>query len=343
MHENNTAFRDVQEHPIRIAVIGDIHAFWGPPDVEYFNQSDYDLVLFVGDLGGYTVGGTLKVARSISRLEKPALVLPGNHDAITPAQLAAEISGVGSLIELASGGEERRRKELAEALGPVPLVGYSLHRFRFRTQTLSVVAARPHSFGGPRLAFRPLMKRAFGVSSLEESEARLKQLVDDASSELVFLAHNGPTGLGETRDAIWGCDFRRSAGDFGDPDLTGALRYAEQQGKRVRAVLAGHMHHALKGGGDRKWVEEQGGTYFVNAARVPRVFRAAKLDDAEQSPSGPAQPAPAARPSLKPQDPRLREAAEWAARKVTRGRRVRHHVRVELLSDSTCVEARLCP
>ncbi|MEZ4369853.1 MAG: metallophosphoesterase [Polyangiaceae bacterium] len=346
MNENEPAPRDSPDPPIRIAVVGDIHAFWGPPDVEYFNQSDYDLVLFVGDLGGYTVGGTLKVARSIARLEKPALVLPGNHDAITPAQLAAEISGVGSLIELASGGEERRRRELAEALGPVPLVGYSLHRFRFRTQTLSIVAARPHSFGGPRLAFRPLMKRAFGVTSLEESETRLKQLVDDASNELLFLAHNGPTGLGEARESIWGCDFRRNAGDFGDPDLRGALTYATSQGKRVRAVLAGHMHHALKGGGDRTWLEEAAGTYYVNAARVPRVFRMAKpgSEAPAPAPEGAKQtprPPEGTRQTLRPPD--LKEAAEWAARKVGVRSRVRHHVRVELRGDETRVEARLCP
>ena len=69
MSANEAASNADEDPPIRIAVVGDIHAFWGPPDVEYFNQSDYDLVLFVGDLGGYTVGGTLKVARSIARLE----------------------------------------------------------------------------------------------------------------------------------------------------------------------------------------------------------------------------------------------------------------------------------
>ncbi|MCA9627551.1 MAG: metallophosphoesterase [Myxococcales bacterium] len=340
MSANEAASNADEDPPIRIAVVGDIHAFWGPPDVEYFNQSDYDLVLFVGDLGGYTVGGTLKVARSIARLEKPALVLPGNHDAITPAQLAAEISGVGSLIELASGGEERRRKELAEALGPVPLVGFSLHRFRFRTRTLSVVAARPHSFGGPRLAFRPLMKRAFGVASLEESETRLRQLVDDASSELVFLAHNGPTGLGDTRDAIWGCDFRRTAGDFGDPDLRGALVHAERLGKRVRAVLAGHMHHALKGGGERRWIEREAETYYVNAARVPRVFRMA-ISTTDDAP--PPQPLHGTKQGTRPADPGLREAAEWAVRRVARRRRFRHHVRVEIDGDQTRIQAQLCP
>jgi hypothetical protein len=45
------------------------------------------------------------------------------------------------------------------------------------------------------------------------------------------------------------------------------------KGKRVLAVIAGHMHHALKGRGHRTWCVERDGTLYVNAARVPRVFR----------------------------------------------------------------------
>lgn len=319
---------------IRIAAIGDVHAFWGPQDVAYFNRSDYDLLLFVGDLGNYTPSATLKVARSIAQLEKPALVMPGNHDAITPAQMVAEISGAARLVDLASGGEERRRQELAGALMPVPLVGYSVHEFRFRGRLLSVVAGRPHSFGGSRLSFRPLMQRAFGVATLDESASRLKQLFDAAQGELVVLAHNGPTGHGDQRDAIWGCDFKRGAGDFGDPDLADALAHAERVGKSVRVVLAGHMHHALKGGGLRAWSLEQRGTHYVNAARVPRVFRTVteELAAANRAPSKDAGPNDA---HGGPGWPRL----------ATRPRRVRvrHHVRILLGREQTQIEERLVP
>ena len=41
--------------------------------------------------------------------------------------------------------------------------------------------------------------------------------------------------------------------------------------KRVLAVVAGHMHHRLKGGGERKWLVESDGVLYVNAARVPRI------------------------------------------------------------------------
>jgi uncharacterized protein (TIGR04168 family) len=89
------------------------------------------------------------------------------------------------------------------------------------------------------------------------------------------LAHCGPQGLGDARDAIYGCDFRPDAGDWGDPDLTQALAHAAESGKRVLAVVAGHMHHALRGGGERSWHEQRAGIHHVNAARVPRIRRSA--------------------------------------------------------------------
>jgi hypothetical protein len=44
-------------------------------------------------------------------------------------------------------------------------------------------------------------------------------------------------------------------------------------GLRVRAVVAGHMHHKLvhPRGGERTRFVRRGGTLFVNAAYVPRV------------------------------------------------------------------------
>ncbi len=50
------------------------------------------------------------------------------------------------------------------------------------------------------------------------------------------------------------------------------MAHAERVGKRVVAVIAGHMHHRLRGGGLRTWSEHRDGVLYVNAARVPRVF-----------------------------------------------------------------------
>ncbi|HVT34028.1 MAG TPA: hypothetical protein VHE37_00480, partial [Nevskiaceae bacterium] len=43
-------------------------------------------------------------------------------------------------------------------------------------------------------------------------------------------------------------------------------------GKRVHAVVAGHMHHRLKGGGLPRRVQLlRDHTLYLNAARVPRI------------------------------------------------------------------------
>jgi hypothetical protein len=54
-------------------------------------------------------------------------------------------------------------------------------------------------------------------------------------------------------------------------------------GLRVRAVVAGHMHHKLvhPRGGERVRFVRRGGTLFVNAAHVPRVR--ASADGGEES------------------------------------------------------------
>ncbi|MCB1139979.1 MAG: hypothetical protein KDK23_14555, partial [Leptospiraceae bacterium] len=83
----------------------------------------------------------------------------------------------------------------------------------------------------------------------------------------------GPAGLGSSPSDIWGCDFDPQRGDFGDADLTLALEAASELNKAPIAVVAGHMHHALKGGGERTWYLERNGVHYINAARVPRIYR----------------------------------------------------------------------
>jgi len=259
-----------EKDSLRLAVVGDVHLAFGPADVAHLDAQGYDAILFVGDLSGYARRGALRVARYVRSLKTRAFVIPGNHDTAGAPQLFAEVMQNETAIQMLGAGQRERVDELRALLSPAELVGYSMHRLG----NLTMIAGRPHSFGGPRLAFRPYLTEAFRVSTLEASAARLRWLIDDVRDErLLFLAHNGPTGLGDRRDAIWGCDFRRSEGDFGDPDLESAIQHARTKGKRVVAVIAGHMHHALKGRGTRQWLEERDGTLYVNAARVPRVFR----------------------------------------------------------------------
>ncbi|MEC7519628.1 MAG: metallophosphoesterase [Myxococcota bacterium] len=261
---------------MRLGVIGDIHLCFDEVDVRQLDEESYDALLFVGDLAAYSVKGGLEIARRIASLSTPTYVMPGNHDAAHVGQMAAEVLEVDALIPLLNLGQEDREAELADALRPAILTGYSRHTLEVDGRVVEIVAGRPHSAGGPRLAFRPHLDARFGVEDLEDSVRTLTALVDESEAdELIFFAHNGPHGLGGKRDDIWGCDFRKEEGDFGDLDLERAIEHARRRGKRVRAVVAGHMHHALRGGGHRRWQLERDGTLYLNAARVPRIFERA--------------------------------------------------------------------
>jgi uncharacterized protein (TIGR04168 family) len=256
----------------KLGVVGDLHTHWDEIDVHQFDQSEYDLLYFTGDLGGGTPESTVRVARVISKLKKPALVMPGNNDTIDTAELAAELTHRAGLAALTSMRTEMGAADQSKA----EVCGYSTHRFqRGGDLDITFIAARPHSMGGPDLSFPEYMLETYGIGSLAESEARLVSLVDEAESEvLVFLSHNGPTGLGDGHHDPWGADFKPDGGDWGDPDLTVAIDYARQKGKRVLAVIAGHMHLRTKLGTERTWCVEDEGTLYVNAARVPRIFSA---------------------------------------------------------------------
>jgi uncharacterized protein (TIGR04168 family) len=255
---------------MKLAVIGDVHHAWNEADTAYFNASDHDAVLFVGDIYNYSLQRGLRAAAELAGLEKPALLIPGNHDAAHPAQIAAEITRRPSLIRLTSHGHSKRVRELSRAVGGVEVCGYSVHAL---AEDLDVIVGRPHSMGGSNISFAPHLASAYGVRSLEDSVERLMHCVNDSEARrVVFLAHNGPTGLGDRRSDLWGIDFRRDEGDFGDEDLRIAIDYARDRGKHVLAVVAGHMHHRLSGGGMRRWCERKDGVLYVNAARVPRIF-----------------------------------------------------------------------
>ncbi|HMR06219.1 MAG TPA: metallophosphoesterase [Polyangiaceae bacterium] len=257
---------------VRVAVVGDVHLKWNACDVEYFNDSDYDIVLFVGDLGNYRHKQSLVVAESMARLRVPALLLPGNHDAVFAAHLLAEIAQRSLAVEMLGLFGRSLTAELRASLGSVTQCGYSVHRVSGKG--LSIVAGRPHAMGGSQLSFAPLLRREHDIVDLEASRRRYFELIDSVQDErILLLAHNGPHGLGEKPDDIWGCDFRDAGGDFGDQDLTDAVAYAKRSGKQLVAVVAGHMHRRVRGGGQRIWKRNVDDVLYVNAAEVPRIRR----------------------------------------------------------------------
>ena len=157
-------------------------------------------------------------------------------------------------------------------MGQVQVGGYSVHSVPGAAD-VAVLVGRPFAMGGSVLHCQPQLQGQFGVGTMAESAARLCQLVEQAPQQrLIFLAHNGPTGLGSTRESIWGNDFHPDEGDFGDADLQEAIDFAQAYGKTVLAVVAGHMHHHVKREGNRTWHLVQNGIHYINAARVPRIF-----------------------------------------------------------------------
>jgi uncharacterized protein (TIGR04168 family) len=252
----------------RLGVVGDLHTHWDEVDLAQFAGADYDLLFFTGDLGGGNPESSLRMARLLSRLVTPTLIMPGNNDTFDISQLSAELNhqhGIGEILALTGRRASRR--------AAVQLCGYSHHLVTCGDTAISLIAARPHSMGGPALSFPEYMAATYGIGSLEDSEAKLCELVDEAASERVlFLAHNGPTGLGAQPDAMWGCDFKPGGGDWGDTDLATAMQYASQLGKTVLGMVGGHMHLRTKQGNWRPWQLRRDGALFINASRVPRIF-----------------------------------------------------------------------
>lgn len=246
----------------RIAVVGDLHGAWAPFDAAYFAASDYDLVLFVGDLAGGSAERDQAVAKSLARIGKPSLMLLGNNDVQALSVIESELAPQRSRVSLPDCGRAV----------VTTTCGYSNHELLVAGRPLTLVAARPFAMGGGKLSFPGLLSERHGIETMTESTHRLCRLVDHAESEeLLFLAHNGPEGLGHDPYALWGNDFDEEGGDWGDPDLRDAIAHARRIGKRVHAVIAGHMHRRVRGGGERPLTHTRGDVLYVNPAQVPRI------------------------------------------------------------------------
>lgn len=253
----------------RIAVIGDLHGRYSNLDNDYLEQSSSDLVLFVGDLGSGTLNNGLEMIKTISRLRVPGLLLPGNNDAPHLAALAAELA-------FQSG-----KSELFRLMGPtarkgVTPCGLSLHELSTRHGGVSLIAARPCAMGGSECSFADILRRTHHIGTLDESLSKMKELVEQAAHDTVlFLAHNGPFGLGGEPDDLWGRDFTlkhhpHAPRDWGDTDLTAAIHHARSVGKRVIGVIAGHMHRSEHQ--PRPLFAQRRETTYVNSAQVPRIM-----------------------------------------------------------------------
>ncbi|KAJ0965889.1 hypothetical protein J5N97_027027 [Dioscorea zingiberensis] len=243
-------------HSIRIAIVGDVHDDWDlHEDSKALHFLQPDLVLFTGDFGNENV----EVVKSISKLELPKAMILGNHDCWNTYQFSEKkVDRVQ--LQLACLGEQH--------------VGYN--HLDFPTLKLSIVGGRPFSCGGDRF-FRPrLLSARYGVNDMESSAKRIFEAALEAPEGhcIIFLAHNGPTGLGSKMNDICGKDWVYGGGDHGDPDLAQAiLDLKESTQFPIPLVVFGHMHKELayRSGLRKMIVIGSDNTIYLNGAIVPRV------------------------------------------------------------------------
>ncbi|TGL51595.1 phosphoesterase [Leptospira kemamanensis] len=251
---------------MKFALIGDIHGYWNQKDIEYFNESDYDFLFFTGDLRGNPKLGKV----SFQGLTKRAYMIPGNWDGTSLTSVIGEIVQSRLLIRSGHLGQGKRLQKLSERVKPITILGYS-SLVLSQELDLSLIVGRPHAMGGG-LSFAPHLKKTYHVTDMETSLATYKRLIDGTKEKhLLFLSHNGPFGLGSAKNAMYGAEFKKEGGDWGDLDLTEAIQYAKSIGKKVPLVLSGHMHHSISKTKERETHEYTGGTFYVNGAKVPRI------------------------------------------------------------------------
>ncbi|MBD2484555.1 TIGR04168 family protein [Planktothrix sp. FACHB-1365] len=252
----------VNTKPIKIAVVGDVHDQWENDDTLALKSLEIDLVLLVGDFGNEAV----ELVKTIAALEIPKAVVFGNHDAwYTATEWGRKKCPYNRQTE-------DWVQEQLDIMGE-DHVGYG--KQDFPDLQLTVVGGRPFSWGGPEWKYSDFYEERFGVNNFATSAQRMIKAVQSARFErILFLGHNGPTGLGEAAEAPCGKDWSPLGGDYGDPDFAEAIAQARILGKTIPLVAFGHMHHTLRHTKTRlrqRLVTSPDGTVYLNAACVSRI------------------------------------------------------------------------
>lgn len=253
-----------KDKQIKIAVVGDVHDLWEPEDEVALKHLGVDLVLFVGDFGNEAV----ELVRAIAAVDIPKAAILGNHD----AWYSATDWGRKKSPHKQKPGD--RVKLQMDMLGEAD-VGYG--KRDFPEFGLSVVGSRPFSWGGPEWKCPDFYRDRFGINSFTESTRRIVAAAESATCDtLIFLGHNGPTGLGDAPEDPCGRDWQPLGGDHGDIDLEEAVAQTRALGKSVPLVTFGHMHHKLRH--TKKQLREclktsAEGTVYLNAASAPRIVQ----------------------------------------------------------------------
>jgi len=245
----------------KIAVVGDIHDQWEADDEIALRHLGVDLVLFVGDFGNES----LDIVEAVAEVSIPKAAILGNHDAWWTA------TEWGRQKCPYDRTQEDRVQEQLDLLG-FAHIGYG--KLDISELQLTVVGSRPFSWGGSTWKNTEFYEERYGVKSFAESTARIVAAANSAAYEtIIFMGHNGPTGLGELPEDPCGKDWHPIGGDYGDPDFAEALAQTRAAGKTISLVTFGHMHHNLRHTKQvlRTSIAESNGTVYLNAARVPRI------------------------------------------------------------------------
>lgn len=261
--ESDTNGQNARPRSISIAIVGDVHEQWEEADGAALKALGVDLALFVGDFGNESVA----VTRAIAAVDIPKAVILGNHDAWWTA------TPWGTRKRPPELRHEDRVQQQLDLLAETH-VGYG--KLDFPDLGLTVVGGRPFSWGGSKWQCAVFYRERFGVNGFVESRQRILDAVKSAACEtIIFLGHNGPRGLGDRPEDPCGKDWKPIGGDFGDPDLQGAIADSRELGKNIPLIAFGHMHHRLRHTQERlrKFIDcSPEGTVYLNAARVPRIM-----------------------------------------------------------------------
>ncbi len=251
------------ESVIKVAVVGDVHDQWDAEDELVLQHLGVDLVLFVGDFGNES----LPVVSAIASLSLPKAAVLGNHDAwFTATDWGRKKCPYDRTLE------DRVQQQL-DLLGETH-VGYS--KLEFPELGLTVVGARPFSWGGSEWKYTDFYRQRYGITSFAESTDRIVEAASQAATDtVIFVGHCGPLGLGDRPEDPCGRDWQPLGGDHGDPDFADAIVQTRQLGKTIPLVTFGHMHHSLRHTKHRLRTPlstDSEGAVYLNAASVPRII-----------------------------------------------------------------------
>ena len=253
-----------QDNAVKIAVVGDIHNQWEAEDAIALQELGVDLILFVGDFGNEAV----EVVRMIASVDLPKAAILGNHDAWYTA------SDWGRKRCPYDRNKEDWVQQQLDLLGDAH-VGYRY--LDFPEFQLSIVGSRPFSWGGSVWKNQEFYQERYGVKSFEESVERIVASVHRATYEtIIFVGHNGPSGLGDKAEDPCGKDWEPLGGDHGDPDFAEAIAQTRALGKKIPLVTFGHMHHTLRHNKEQLRTPistHPEGTVYLNAASFPRIIQ----------------------------------------------------------------------